>query len=171
MPTAPETQSEPTAANAGFWRRRLLQPLLDQLRQGVSPHELALTLALGVTVAVLPVLGSTTLICALLAVWLRLNQPLIQLVNYLMYPLQLALLFPFLRAGEWLFRQPPVPLFSISALMERFSAGPGQFLLDYGRVGLYGLVVWLLCAPLLMAVIYWSSRPLLTRMARLRTRA
>ena len=41
---------------------------------------------------------------------LRLNQPLIQAVNFLAYPLQLALLIPFLRAGEWLFGAPHTPL-------------------------------------------------------------
>jgi len=33
---------------------------------------------------------------------LRLNLPAIQLVNLVVYPLQLALLVPFLRAGAWL---------------------------------------------------------------------
>lgn len=153
----------------GFWRRRLLRPLLDQLRQGVSPEQLALTLALGATVGILPILGATTLACALLALWLRLNQPVIQLVNYLMYPLQLALLIPFFRLGEWLFRQPPVPIFSVPELLQRFQAGPTQFLIDYGLVGFYGLVVWLLCAPLLLAAIYGISRPLLRRLAGLRS--
>jgi len=170
MPDSSELQVQPPAKPAGFWQRRLLQPLLDQLRQGVSPQQLALTLALGVTVGVLPVLGATTLVCAVLAVWLRLNQPVIQLVNYLMYPLQLALLIPFLRAGEWLFDRPPVPIFSVSALLERFQASPGQFLIDYGLVGLYGLCVWLLCAPALIALIYWGTQPLLNRLAGLRSR-
>ena len=163
------TAPAPAAPRAGFWRRRLLQPLLDQLRQGVSPGKLALTLALGVTVGLLPILGSTTIACAGVAVWLRLNQPVIQLVNYLMYPLQIALLIPFFRAGEWLFRQPPVPMFSVAELIARFQAGPGQFLLDYGMVGLYGVVVWALCAPLLIALIYAISRPLLMRLAALRS--
>lgn len=161
----------PTTPAAGFWQRRLLQPLLDQLRQGVTPEKLALTVALGFTVGLLPILGSTTIACAAIAVWLRLNQPVIQLVNYLMYPLQIALLIPFFRAGEWLFRQPPVPMFSVGELMARFQSGPGQFLLDYGMVGLYGVVVWALCAPVLIGLLYGVSRPLLTRLAAVRPRS
>lgn len=144
--------------------RRLTEVLLAQLRQGVSPEQLALTLALGLVLGILPILGATTAVCALVALWLRLNQPLIQLLNYLAYPLQLALVLPFGRAGEWLFRQPPVPLFSLEELMARFQASPGQFFLDYGLFGLYGFTVWALCAPALVALVYYASRPLLRRL-------
>jgi hypothetical protein len=37
------------------------------------------------------------------AVVLRLNFPALQLVNYLVYPLQILLLWPFARLGKWLF--------------------------------------------------------------------
>lgn len=147
-----------------WWRRWLLDPLLQQLRQGVTARKLALTLAIGGTLGVMPVLGLSTLLCGALAVWLRLNQPAIQLVNYLAYPLQLTLMFPLFRAGEWLFRAEPVPLLSISELAARFQADIGQFLLDYGAVGLYGLVVWALLAPLAGLLIYWVSLGLLSRL-------
>lgn len=150
----------------GFWRRRLLDPLQAQLRQGVAPGPLALTVALGIVVGIVPVLGITTLACGLLAVWLRLNQPVIQLVNYLVYPLQLALLLPFLRAGEWLFRQAPLPLLSVADLTARFQADAGQFFLDYGRLGLCALAVWALLAPVLVGLIYLMTKPLLARLAR-----
>ena len=139
-----------------WWQRRVLAPILTQLRQGSSPRMIAVTIAAGAVIGILPILGTTTLLCAVIAVWFRLNQPIIQLVNYFIYPLQIALLFPFYRAGEFLFRQPPVPLVSIEALTERFWAGPGQFFIDYGMLAVYGLVVWLLAAPLLFGLLYLS---------------
>lgn len=150
----------------GFWQRRVVEPILAQLRQGITPQKVALTLALGGVLGIFPILGATTALCAVAGIWLRLNQPLIQLVNYLVYPLQLVLLLPFYRAGETLFGQPHVPIFSVGELMERFAAGPGQFLLDYGMVGVYGIVVWLLVAPPLAALAYFALRPVLAGMQR-----
>jgi uncharacterized protein (DUF2062 family) len=154
------------AAPASFWQRRIVAPVLAQLRQGVSPDQIALTLALAAVLGIFPVFGVTTLLCGLAAVWLRLNQPLIQLANYALTPLHLALLLPFYRSGEALFRQPHLPIFSIDELLARFEAGPLSFLVDYGMVVVYGIVVWLLLAPPLCAVLYFASRPLLRRLAR-----
>lgn len=163
MPARPDSAAPP---RPGFWRRRLLDPLRAQLRQGVAPGPLALTVALGLVVGIVPVLGVTTVACGLLAVWLRLNQPVIQLVNYLVYPLQIALLLPFLRAGEWLFGTAPLPLLSVADLTARFQADAGQFFLDYGRLGLCALAVWALLAPGLIALIYALTKPLLRRLSR-----
>jgi uncharacterized protein (DUF2062 family) len=153
-------------AFAGFWQRRVVAPILAQLKQGITPEKIALTLALGAVLGIFPILGSTTLLCAVIGIWLRLNQPVIQLVNYFVYPVQVALLLPFYRAGESLFGQPHVPIFSVTELMQRFQASPTQFLIDYGMVGVYGIVVWTLAAPLLLATLYFATRPLLRRLGR-----
>jgi uncharacterized protein (DUF2062 family) len=76
------------------------------LGQGMSPHALALCVALGVVLGICPILGCPTILCGVAAVVLRLNLPAVQLVNYLVYPLQLALLMPFVRLGERLFHGP-----------------------------------------------------------------
>lgn len=150
----------------GHWRRYVAAPIAAQLRQGITPRQVALTMAAGLVIGVFPVLGATTLLCALLGIALRLNQPIIQLVNYLAYPLQIALLFPFYRAGEWLFGQPPVPLLSITGLSARFSADPLQFFVDYGMVAVYGSVVWILVAPPAFVLIFLALRPPLLALAR-----
>jgi uncharacterized protein (DUF2062 family) len=72
------------------------------LRQGISPRRLALTLALGFAVGCIPVVGIPTLVCAALALTLRLNLPAIQAANYAVMPLQLLLIVPFVRLGGWL---------------------------------------------------------------------
>lgn len=160
-----------TPARPSLWRRHVLTPVLAQLRQGVSPEKIALTLTLGAVVGVFPILGVSTALCVVAGLWLRLNQPILQLVNYLVYPLQLVLLLPFYRTGERLFGSEPVPLFSATELVERFRAGPAQFLADYGMVGLYGIAVWLLVAPACAAALYFSLRPLLPRPATSRVQS
>src|SRR5262249_32812333 len=89
---------------ADSWiRRRVVNPFIDLLKQGITPEKLALTVARGVTIGAFPVLGSTTILCGIASWALKLNIPAMQLVNYLVYPLQLALLIPFLRIGSSLF--------------------------------------------------------------------
>jgi hypothetical protein len=149
----------------------VVAPIVQQLKQGITPQKIALTLALGGVLGIFPILGATTLLCAIAGVWLRLNQPIIQLVNYLVYPLQIALLIPFYRAGERLFGAEPVPIVDVAGLIARFGAGPWQFILDYGLVGLYGIAVWCLAAPPLAALAYALLKRPLETLARVRSSA
>ena len=73
------------------------------LSQGISPERLALTLALGFAIGCLPMIGIPTALCLLIALGLRLNVPAIQAANYAAMPLQIALIFPFVRLGGWMF--------------------------------------------------------------------
>ena len=82
------------------------QRLFGLLSQGMSPHAIALSVALGFALGVFPIFGCPTILCGLAAIALRLNLPAVQLVNYLVYPLQIALLVPFIRLGEHLFHTP-----------------------------------------------------------------
>jgi hypothetical protein len=130
--------------------------ILAQLKQGITPDKIALTIALGALLAIFPILGSTTLLCGVAAAGLRLNQPVIQLVNWLVYPLQLILLIPFYRAGESL-GAPHLSL-SIPQLIDRFTAGPLQFVVDFGVVALGGIAAWFIIAPPALAILYFTLR-------------
>ena len=152
-------------AARSFWQRRIVDPIVAQLRQGITPEKVALTIALGTVLGVFPILGSTMLLCALAAVVFRLNQPIIQLVNYVAYPLQLILIIPIYRVGETLFRRDHAPL-SIPLLFERFRADLRQFLLDFGLIAIHGIVVWCLLAPVTALLIYYAIRPALRALAR-----
>ena len=143
--------------------------IVRQFRQGVTPEQVALTIALGLVIGVFPILGATTILCGIAAAVLRLNQPIIQLVNYVAYPAQLVALIPFYRAGESLFSRPHLPL-SIPMLMERFRGNAGKFFSDFGIVAVQGIVVWCLIAPIVAATIYYVTRPSLRVLAR-RTRS
>jgi hypothetical protein len=141
----------------------VLGVVLAQLRQGITADRIALTIALGGMLALFPLLGSTTLLCAGAALWLRLNQPVIQLVNWLCTPLQLALLIPFYRAGE-LFGAPHLGL-SIPQLLQRFDAGPLRFIADFAVVALGGIAAWCVAAPLAGGLLFLALRPPLRLLA------
>ncbi len=104
-----DTQADPETKDS-FLQRRLVRPVIELLRQGVTPEKIALSIVFGVTLGVFPVLGSTTALCAVAALAFRLNLPAIQIVNYFVYPLQIALLIPFFRVGEKLFGVEHLPL-------------------------------------------------------------
>jgi uncharacterized protein (DUF2062 family) len=140
-----------------FWRRRVKDPIVAQLTQGVTPERLALSCALGSTLGIFPILGTTTVLCFLVGVALKLNQPAIQAVNYGIYPLQLILFPLFLQAGSTLFHAEPITLSPIQ-LTREFAAGVLPFLSKYGMAGVHGIVVWTLVAPLLIAGVYFPCR-------------
>lgn len=136
---------------------KLKQTILAVLRQGVTPDKLALTLVLGMALGTFPVLGSTTALCFGVALALRLNQPLIQLVNYFIYPVQLILYVPLLIAGgRWL--DPNLPTLSLERIFEMFRADllAAIRLLFWANLGAVGL--WAIAALPLGLTAYFILR-------------
>jgi uncharacterized protein (DUF2062 family) len=146
-----------------FFRRKLLDPLARQLTQGVSTERLALALALGLVLGTFPVLGATTALCAVAGVALRLNQPAIQVANYVAYPLQLALFIPFFRAGAWLFGAPPVT-FTLSDAKAALARDALGTIAAYAGANLRAVAVWAVVAPLIAVALRLALRPLLARL-------
>lgn len=149
----------------GFFRRRIVRPIVELLRQGVTPEKMALSLALGVALGVFPVLGTTTALCALAALILRLNLPAIQIVNYFVYPLQIALLIPFFRAGEKLFSAPHLPLSAVQILAAVRASFWGATRFLWTTIW-HSVVVWCLIAPVLVGFAYVVLVPVLRRALR-----
>jgi uncharacterized protein (DUF2062 family) len=127
-------------------------------------------LALGIALGVFPALGWTTALCALAALLLRLNLPAIQIVNYFMYPAQIAMLIPFFRLGEKLFRSPhlPISVSQIYALIHESVWGAIKLL---WTTTWHAVVVWALTAPVLAGLVYVILTPFLRRVLRRQTAA
>jgi len=142
------------------------EKLLEWLKCGMAPRQLALTLALGFAVGCIPLLGVTTGICALLAFLLRLNMPAIQAANWLAMPVQLILLIPFLKLGQWLFPGSAVS-FQRDALLARVQAAPWQSAVE--MTGLFGhaLLAWLITAGPAIVVLTVLLTPVMSRVSRL----
>lgn len=148
-----------------FFYRKLVRPVLDLLRQGVTPEKLALSLALGIVLGVFPALGWTTALCAIAALVLRLNLPAIQIVNYFVYPLQIALLLPFFRAGEFLFRAPHLPI-SVSQMYTMIHTNAWEAIKLLWTTTWHAIVVWAVIAPMATFLFYAALVPLLRRALR-----
>ena len=82
---------------------RKIASKLAAATEGLSPHKIALIVAVGLVLGAFPVYGCPTILCGLAAIALRLNLPALQLVSQISTPVQIALLLPFARTGSWIF--------------------------------------------------------------------
>lgn len=149
-------------------QKRILDPIVDLLRQGITPQKIALSLALGIVLGVFPVIGSTTLLCTAAALVLRLNLPAIQLVNYLVYPLQVVLLLPFYRAGEILFGAEHLPI-SVKEILGMIEADVWDAIVLLWDTTVHAMVVWVLVAPVVSLLLYVLFKPGIERLPLQRT--
>lgn len=143
--------------------KRLNAELRQRLQQGMQPQQIALTLALGATIGLLPTLWGTSLICLLLAWLLGLNHVLMQVANYLVYPLQILLFLPYFRFGQQLFACSSLPE-NLDHLCASLRSNPGMLLEQYWRANLHAVCAWLMTVPLLLSCCYPLARLILRRM-------
>ena len=136
--------------------------LLNLAREGLSGEKLALCIALGVVLSIFPVFGTTTLLCAVAAFVFRLNLPLIQLVNYAAYPLQLVLLVPFHVAGSWL-SGGHLSLETGSQMIDSLQNDLWSGALQLWDLILYAVLAWILVSPLIALVLYRLLMPVVER--------
>src|SRR5271168_838226 len=139
MPVDPDRKNN-------WLRRRIFNPLLALLSQGIAPDRLALCVAIAVVVGNVPILGISTILCAAIALAFRLNLPAIQLVQAAMAPTQLLLIIPFVRLGEHLLRAPPEAL-SIRQGLALIQQGVGHAIEVLWHAILHAGFAWILVAP------------------------
>ncbi len=143
--------------------RRVIGPLTALLQQGVTAEKLALSLALGAVIGIFPVPGVTTLMCVVAAILLRVNHIAIQLANWIVYPLMLVMLVPYVRLGEFLLGADPFPL-----VVREFAAqaknDPRTAIVTFAEALGSGMVGWGATAPLTVAIFFFVFRPLMRRL-------
>lgn len=124
---------------------RIASPVMKRVQVvmtcGLTTQKLALTLCIGISIGIIPLVWGTSLICIIIAHVFRLNHVALQSVNYLLWPVHLALLVPFYKLGARLFHWgPPVPVHILSTLTQN----PGLSSLNIlGWITLKALVVWM----------------------------
>jgi len=145
--------------------RRLVLPILALLRMGATPQRLAWSIAVGIAVGLNPVVGSTTVLCLALSFALRLNIVATQIANHAMFPLELALVFPFLRLGTLVFRTSAMPL-SASLFFEHARTAPVALLRQIWAWEWHAFLLWLLIAIGIVPLIAIALTPVLERLGR-----
>lgn len=138
-----------------FLKRDHIKNVIAQaLYQGLTPRKLALTCAFGVVLGIFPVFGITTLLCFAAAFLFRLNIPVIQLVNYLVAPLQLILIIPFIKIGISLFELRRFP-YSSDQLLFMFRNDLWTLARETGLALAIGIGVWMILAIPVFFILFY----------------
>ena len=129
-----------------FFRRRVVEPIVTLLLQGITPAKIALSLAIGIGLGIFPIVGTTMILCTLAAVVWRLNLIAIQAVHFAMTPLQLLLIIPFVHLGERVLHAKHVPL-TVRAGLNLLSSGSEHAMVVLRDALLHAMLGWLVVGP------------------------
>jgi uncharacterized protein (DUF2062 family) len=152
-----------------YLKRKLVSPLLGLLTMGLSPTKLALTVALGFVVGIMPLLGVATLVCTALGYRFKLNIPALLLICYLAGPFHLVLYLPFIKLGIWITGASDFRM-SFDEILNLFRDDWLMALNKIWLANMLGVMAWALVSLPLGLLIYFSLKPLLRRMLYRRPR-
>lgn len=136
--------------------KRILLPLFSRLQQisgsGLSPRSLAKTVCIGAAIGLMPLVWGSSLLCILAGRWFRLNQLVLQAVNYLLYPVQLVLLVPFCSLGAQLL--PGGRTTTPQQVGQLLNGTIGDIGMQLLQLSLQGMLVWVISVPPTAALVY-----------------
>ncbi|KAL3335188.1 hypothetical protein AABB24_031405 [Solanum stoloniferum] len=149
----------------GSWtRNKIVDPLYHILQRGAEPKLLAFSAALGITFGVFPICGVTVFLCGIAIALLGsyCHAPTMMLANFIATPIELSLMIPFLRLGEFITGGPHFPL-TADALKKVFSGEASkEVLLSIFRA----MLGWLVAVPFIIAGLYIVFLPCFTILVR-----
>ncbi|RPA67790.1 DUF2062 domain-containing protein [Cyclobacteriaceae bacterium YHN15] len=151
-----------------MWFRNYQQKLKRLFQQGLTPKELARSIALAFWIGIFPIYGTTTVVITFLALKLRLNLPIMIAVSYVLTPLQFLFLIPFIRIGEFVLGYQPMVM-DLSTLKALFSTGLFETLSVFsGRLAL-AVGAWILVALPVSVLLYIILFQIFRKVKRFKT--
>ncbi|KQJ96169.1 hypothetical protein BRADI_3g21370v3 [Brachypodium distachyon] len=136
---------------------RVVDPMMLVIQRGAEPKQLAFSAALGVTLGIFPICGTTVILCgiAIAVLGSRCNAVTVMVVNFAATPLELSLIIPFLRLGEVMTGSEHFPLTSDAFKKVITGHASKEVLLSIVRA----MLGWVIAAPLVLAVLYTMLIP------------
>ncbi|ADE53130.1 hypothetical protein Caka_0101 [Coraliomargarita akajimensis DSM 45221] len=119
-----------------------------QLVQGLSRRDCSRAIASSLTIGVFPIIGFSTPINTCVGIVFKLNQPVVQAFNWIIGPVKIALIFPFLRLGEYLYAAESFSL-SLTEFSARFFSDISGTTAEFAWTFVHAITGWLVCAPVL----------------------
>jgi uncharacterized protein (DUF2062 family) len=152
------------------WQRNVIDPIAAQLTQGITPEKIALTLSVGSALALFPILGTTTLLCLLAGIVLKLNQAIIQLVNMLCASIHFPLIVCLFRLGHLMFGVPYTHFGTgmVHHMLDTFWEDPTKFFERFGVDAIHAIAAWAIIFPFWVTIIYLLALPVLREALRRR---
>ena len=126
------------------------------LKQGLTPKELSQSLIVSGLISTIPILGVSTFMITTVSLRQKLNLPIMISLSYLMWPVQILLIIPFIRVGEFIFSLPRNQ-HTVEEIISSFQTSFFQTLSQLSFELLCGLGGWMLTAVPLALGMYWIS--------------
>ena len=124
------------------------------LKQGLTPKQLSQSIIVSGLISIIPILGVSTFMITVFSLKRKLNLPLMISLSYLMWPVQILLIIPFIRVGEFIFSVPRHH-HTVEEIISSFQNSFFQTLSQLSFELLCGLGGWLMTAVPAAAGIYW----------------
>jgi uncharacterized protein (DUF2062 family) len=150
-------------AFAGLFNKWVINPFNRFLKTGLSPEKLAQSFSFGVILGLMPLPGSS-LTCTIASFLFRLNFGAIQLINYMVAPLQLVLLIPFYKAGAAITGS-EVMKGTLNDITERFKSDLWGMLYELGSTAVAAVALWVVISVPLGIVLYRITLPVFRKIA------
>jgi uncharacterized protein (DUF2062 family) len=145
--------------------KRINAELSEFLQQGTSPKTLAVNVAVGVGLGIVPLLGVATLLCTMAAILFRLNLRAVQLTNIIVLPLQLVLVLPFAWLGARMSGRNPISLYP-SQLLDMLQHDLFRTLRALQQDARLAIEAWMFVVPVVVALIYFFVNAYLASLAK-----
>ena len=126
------------------------------LKQGLTPKELIQSIIVSGLISIIPILGVSTFMITTVSLKRKLNFPVMISLSYLMWPVQILMIIPFIRVGEFIFSVPQHH-HTVEEIISSFQSSFFQTLSQLSFELLCGLGGWLFTAVPIAVGICWVS--------------
>ena len=136
-----------------IFKNKIVKPITNILKQGLSPKYSALSLALGMVIGLSPLFGITTIIVLALSAIFKLNYIISQVGNYVVMPLQIILIIPFCKLGNIVFHVAEIS-FTAENIQQTFAISFLEGIKIFGIALLEGTMIWIITAIPLFFILF-----------------
>jgi uncharacterized protein (DUF2062 family) len=138
-----------------LYTTRVLIPVSNIRKQGFSAETLALSISIGIIGGAFPAIGFASYICLILTLAFKQNIIIVQVVNWLVYPLQILLIIPFMKLGYSIFTGGELTI-TLHQVVAAFQSGIMNGIKLIGIISLYGIIAWAVIAIPTLFILYSS---------------
>jgi len=126
-------------------------------KQGLTPHQLALSIVLALVISLFPIIGLTTVVVSFVAISLKLNFPIMITLAYTMEPIKLFLIVPFIKLGAKIFNVQH-ELLSYLAIKNSFDKSIWITIKDLAHELICGSMGWFVTTIPVGVLLYFSLK-------------
>ena len=135
-------------------KNKILIPFKIIPRQGLSSNKLALSFTIGIIAGSFPVIGLTSVVSLIFLVLLKQNFTIVQAMNWVVAPIQLLMIIPFMRLGAIVLFKDNLSI-TLGNIIKAFEPGLWEGLKTVGLLHVYAALGWTIIAIPAGIVMYY----------------